>query len=67
MSPNQLQAYRFAVVALTLAMTFLVAFAPSAYAQDYPNRPVRLIVAFTAGGTAGRTIMPTDCCLKRIL
>jgi tripartite-type tricarboxylate transporter receptor subunit TctC len=55
MSPKQLQTYRFAVVALTLAMTLLVIFAPSAYAQDYPTRPVRLIVAFTAGGTADRT------------
>jgi tripartite-type tricarboxylate transporter receptor subunit TctC len=34
----------------------LVIFAGSlAYAQDYPTRPVRLIVAFTAGGTADRT------------
>ncbi|HEY4737239.1 MAG TPA: tripartite tricarboxylate transporter substrate binding protein [Xanthobacteraceae bacterium] len=38
-------------------MTLSVAFAPSAQAQaqDYPTRPVRLIVAFTAGGTADRT------------
>jgi tripartite-type tricarboxylate transporter receptor subunit TctC len=55
MSPKQQQAYRFAVVALTLAMALLVAFAPKAHAQDYPTRPVRLIVAFTAGGTADRT------------
>jgi tripartite-type tricarboxylate transporter receptor subunit TctC len=55
MSPKQLQAYRFAVVALALAMTLLVTFAPIARAQDYPTRPVRLIVAFIAGGTADRT------------
>jgi tripartite-type tricarboxylate transporter receptor subunit TctC len=55
MSPKQLQAYRFAVITLSLAITFLIAFAPSARAQDYPTRPVRLIVAFTAGGTADRT------------
>ena len=40
-------------------MTLSVAFAPSAQAQAqaqaYPTRPVRLIVAFTAGGTADRT------------
>ncbi len=34
----------------------LVAFAATlVHAQDYPTRPVRLIVAFTAGGTADRT------------
>src|SRR5262249_21490546 len=50
-----LQTNRFAVVALTFAMTLLIAFAPNADAQDYPTRPVRLIDAFTAGGTADRT------------
>ena len=39
----------------TLALG-LVAFAATLVrAQDYPTRPVRLIVAFTAGGTADRT------------
>ena len=36
-------------------MALSIAFAPSVQAQDYPTRPVRLIVAFTAGGTADRT------------
>jgi tripartite-type tricarboxylate transporter receptor subunit TctC len=32
-----------------------VLFVANARAEDYPTRPVRLIVAFTAGGTADRT------------
>jgi tripartite-type tricarboxylate transporter receptor subunit TctC len=39
--------------ALALALALLSG--PPAHAQDYPTRPVRLIVAFTAGGTADRT------------
>jgi tripartite-type tricarboxylate transporter receptor subunit TctC len=38
------------LAALTLAAGALLAPIP-APAQDYPNRPIRLIVAFTAGGT----------------
>jgi tripartite-type tricarboxylate transporter receptor subunit TctC len=55
MLSRQPQINRFAVFALALAMTLLIALTPSARAQDYPTRPVRLIVAFTAGGTADRT------------
>jgi tripartite-type tricarboxylate transporter receptor subunit TctC len=59
MRRKRLETKQFAAVALALAMTLSVAFAPSAQAQaqaqDYPTRPVRLIVAFTAGGTADRT------------
>ena len=45
------------LISILRAITFvLVAFASTlATAQDYPTRPVRLIVAFTAGGTADRT------------
>src|SRR6516164_449999 len=55
MRRKRLPKNQFAAVALALAMTLSVAFAPSVQAQDYPTRPVRLIVAFTAGGTADRT------------
>src|SRR5215212_3354422 len=37
---------RLALAALLLVMTI-----PAATAQDYPSRPLRLVVAFTAGGT----------------
>ena len=41
--------FRRAVFAgMTIA---LLAFAPAAYAQDYPSRPLRMVVAFTPGGT----------------
>src|SRR5215210_1859939 len=36
---------------LAFAVTGLLAGASAAQAQDYPNRPLRLVVAFTAGGT----------------
>ena len=38
-----------------LALAVAVLSSPIVHAQDYPTRPVRLIVAFTAGGTADRT------------
>jgi tripartite-type tricarboxylate transporter receptor subunit TctC len=38
------------LAALIVAALFLPA-ARGARAQDYPNRPIRLVVAFTAGGT----------------
>ena len=38
------------LAALIVAALFLPA-ASGAQAQDYPNRPIRLVVAFTAGGT----------------
>jgi tripartite-type tricarboxylate transporter receptor subunit TctC len=55
MLSRQPQTNQFAVFALTLAATLVMAFTPSGHAQDYPTRPIRLIVAFTAGGTADRT------------
>ena len=38
-----------------LALALAVVSTTLAHAQDYPTRPVRLIVAFTAGGAADRT------------
>jgi tripartite-type tricarboxylate transporter receptor subunit TctC len=38
-----------------LVLAHVVVSTTLAHAQDYPTRPVRLIVAFTAGGTADRT------------
>ena len=41
----------FAVVASSLAVTLTTAlWAPAALAQDYPNKPIRVIVPFSAGG-----------------
>ena len=42
-------------IARTLALGLVAFTATLVRAQDYPTRPVRLIVAFTAGGTADRT------------
>jgi tripartite-type tricarboxylate transporter receptor subunit TctC len=39
-------------LALALALAALVALSPGVQAQDYPNRPVKIIVPFPAGGTA---------------
>ena len=37
---------------LALALSFAAAaIAPGAFAQDFPNRPVKIVVSFTAGGT----------------
>jgi tripartite-type tricarboxylate transporter receptor subunit TctC len=38
-----------------LALAFVVLAGTPVHAEDYPARPVRLIVAFTAGGTADQT------------
>ena len=36
---------------LAVAAALLLALAPRAFADDYPNRPVRLIIPFPPGGS----------------
>ena len=38
-------------LAALIAAALLLPAVRAAQAQDYPNRPIRLVVAFTAGGT----------------
>jgi tripartite-type tricarboxylate transporter receptor subunit TctC len=38
-------------LAMLVAAALVLPALPGAQAQDYPNRPIRLVVAFTAGGT----------------
>lgn len=40
---------------LTLLTVFLCALATAAWSQSYPNKPIRLLVGFTAGGNADLT------------
>jgi tripartite-type tricarboxylate transporter receptor subunit TctC len=46
---------KMSAMACALAAALVIFAGSLAHAQDYPTRPVRLIVAFTAGGTADRT------------
>ncbi len=39
------------IVRVAAALAVLIGLAPIVYAQDWPNRPVRLIVPFAAGGS----------------
>src|SRR5260370_41697251 len=50
--PFSNRAFRYSAA---VVVAFCILFGAHAQAEDYPIRPVRLIVAFTAGGTADRT------------
>ena len=45
-------AAKVAAVVMTLVLPLAIAFAMSARAEDYPTRPVKIVVPFPAGGTA---------------
>ena len=49
------QTVKMSAMACALAAALVIFVGSLAHAQDYPTRPVRLIIAFTAGGTADRT------------
>ena len=49
------------LVQFFVALTVMLAAVPDARAQDYPNKPVRMVVGFTPGGvsdTVARTVGP---------
>ena len=50
---------------LAVIAALLLAFAPCTFADDYPNRPVRLIIPFPPGGindVVGRLVAPAAHC-----
>ena len=54
--------FRAGIAAIAVAIAIAIVFAPSAAAQDFPARPLRLIVASGAGGgtdLAGRNVAKT--------
>ena len=52
---------------LLLALTACLGAAPSAVAQAYPTKPIRLIVAFSAGGGADNVVRPLAARLNQSL
>jgi tripartite-type tricarboxylate transporter receptor subunit TctC len=59
MRPNQMLASRVAHTGLLVAASVLITAAGAVRAEDYPSRPVRIIVGFPAGWAgdlAARTV-----------
>ena len=58
---------RFAATAIALIFTAALLGAPAVSAQDYPNRPIRLVIPYTAGGPVDFVARSMQARLQEIL